>query len=708
MPEIDRRGLLAAAGAGLIASSAIARAVAIDADVRHGTLMDVEHVVILMQENRSFDHYFASFAGVRGFGDRFPIPSAVGTARQTVWTQFQRTVAPGAVAPFHLDTAETFALMCAEGTPHTWPDAQAAWDEGRMSHWPEAKTVRSMGHYRGADLPFQFALAEAFTLCDAYHCSIQTGTNSNRLFLWTGTNDPSGKAGGPAIGNSHDRLATDGGHPESYRWTSYVERLEQAGVSWALYQDMADNFTDNPLVGFQRFRDAHDAGRTGPDHALLTRGMTTRKLDRLRDDVVAGTLPQVSYIISDAASSEHPAASSPAQGADYTARVLAALTANPAVWSRTALLVMFDENDGFFDHVPPPAPPSRDAASEAGLAGATTIATEGEYHLVASRSDAAAERPRLIGRPYGLGPRVPMYVISPWSRGGWVNSETFDHTSVIRLLEQRFGVHEPNISPWRRAICGDLTSAFDFAHPNDAGKWPALPATAPRAAAAAKVPGRIAAAPPRAPRAPVQAMGTRRSRALPYALEVQAAVSADAIDLTFENSGRAAAVFHVYDRHHLDRVPRRYTVGPDATLRGTWRPGRDGAPYDLWVLGPNGFHRHFVGVTNAGEPQMALRADPAGNAIAVTLSNQAAAARRMTARPMAYGAALPAKSFDLAPGESASVRWSLAATGGWYDIAWHIAEDERFVRRFAGRVETGRDSIADPAMGGPAMMTQPW
>src|SRR5262249_18813324 len=144
--------------------------------------------------------------------------------------------------------------------------------------------------------------------------------------------------------------------------------------------------------------------------------LSTRKLDQLRADVIAGELPQVSYIVADAASSEHPAASSPAQGADYTAQVLDALTASPAVWARTVLLVMFDENDGFFDHMPPPAPPSGDA-------GGSTVSTEGEYHRVPSAGDAGAERPELIGRPYGLGPRVPLYVISPWSRGGWVNSQ---------------------------------------------------------------------------------------------------------------------------------------------------------------------------------------------------------------------------------------------------------------------------------------------
>lgn len=704
MVDVDRRRLLLAAGAGMAAASPIARALAIDADVRSGSLMDVQHVVILMQENRSFDHYFGSMAGVRGFGDRFPIPSAAGHPRQTVWTQFQDPAQPAAIAPFHLDTTASFALMRAEGTPHTWPDAQAAWDEGRMSRWPEAKTPRAMGHYRAEDLPFQFALAEAFTVCDAYHCSIHTGTNSNRLFLWTGTNDPTGAQGGPAIGNSHDSFVKDGGFPEGYRWTTYVERLQAAGIDWRIYQDMADNFTDNPLAGFQRFRDAHDAGSGSPDHDLVERGLSTRKLDRLREDVLAGKLPQVSYIVADAASSEHPAASSPAQGADYTARVIEALTANPAVWARTVLLVMFDENDGFFDHVPPPAPPSQDPTAPDALAGASTVTTTGNYHLVRSEADEKSERPELIGRPYGLGPRVPMYVVSPWSRGGWVNSQVFDHTSVIRFLEQRFGVHEPNIAPWRRAVCGDLTSAFDFTHPNDARNWAPLPTTAAQSARAAALPGETPAAPPAEPRMPVQASGPRRSRALPYMLEVGAEVAEDRVRLTFDNSGRAAAVFHVYDRLHRDRTPRRYTVGPGRTLTGDWRGAHENEPYDLWILGPNGFHRHVTGVMAAAGVQAALRSETGHAAIALTVTNPGKTAQRIEARPMAYDHALGAKSFTLAPGQSTIARWPLSATGGWYDIAVRTPADSRYLRRFAGRLESGRDSISDPAMGGPATM----
>jgi phospholipase C len=348
--SLDRRRLLLAGGAAAL-PPAIARAMAIDARVRTGTIRDVEHVVVLMQENRGFDHYFGAMAGVRGFADRFPIPLEGG---RTVWLQ-GGAGGPGRspyVAPFPLETDRTFAHMRVEGTPHNWTDAQAAWDNGRMDRWPAAKGEHAMAYYRAEDIPFQYALAEAFTVCDAYHCSMQVGTNSNRLFLFTGSNDPLGRGGGPSLDNSYDSLPSKGGPKDAYSWTTYPERLTAAGVSWRVYQDMADNFGDNPLEGFRAYRDSL-AGAPGSDPRLARDALTTYTLDRLRADVMADALPQVAHIIAPAKASEHPGPSSPAQGADYTARVLDALTANPEVWSRTVLFLMFDENDGYFDHVPP-------------------------------------------------------------------------------------------------------------------------------------------------------------------------------------------------------------------------------------------------------------------------------------------------------------------------------------------------------------------
>lgn len=684
MSQLDRRSLLAAIGA-MTLPPALARAAAIDADVRAGTLNDVEHVVILMQENRGFDHYFGTLNGVRGFGDRFPIPVRDAPGRKD-GTVFVQAYGDGkTLAPFPLNSAKTFAHMRVEGTPHSWTDAQDAWNEGRMDRWPDAKHPWSMGYFQRADIPFQFALAETFTLCDAYHCATQTGTNTNRLFLWTGTNDPAGQHGGPSISNSHDDFPDKGGAAESYTWTTYPERLLKAGVSWRIYQDMADNFTDNPLAGFKAYRDAvKDA--PGSDKRLKDLAFTTWHLDKLREDVVAGRLPQVSWIVAPSIDSEHPGPSSPAQGADYTARVIEALTADPKVWARTALLVMFDENDGFFDHMPPPSPPS--LGPDGKPLGGSTVDLAGMRHLVRNPTEAKAERDDLMGRPYGLGPRVPLYVISPWSRGGWVNSQVFDHTSVIRFLEQRFGVMEPNIAPWRRAVCGDLLGCFDFKTPNK-NPFPALPATRDAAERAHALPGRTKPPTPETLSAPVQDTAPRLSRALPYALEVAATVRDGAARLTFSNEGAQAAVLHVYDRLRLDAPPRRYTVGPGHGLEDAWPAGA----YDLWVLGPNGFHRHFAGGAEAGV-EASAKADRARGQIVLTLSNAASAARTVT---------LDGKAIVLKPGQTR--RLTLPTQRGWYDLTLRSEGDAAWSRRLAGRIETGKDSISDPRMGGAARLT---
>jgi phospholipase C len=640
---------------------------------RTGTIADVQHIVILMQENRSFDHYFGTLRGVRGFGDRFPIPvPAPPGEERNVW--FQRGKQPALVAPFDLCTQRV------AGTPHTWPDAQRAWNHGILDAWPTHKDNHAMGYFSQAGLPFQFALANAFTVCDAYHCSVQAGTNPNRVFAWTGTIDPFQQGHGPVIGNSYDQLGFDpaGG----YAWRTYPERLQAAGVSWQVYQDLADNYADNPLAGFRTFRDAV-AGLPGSDPALRERGMSTRTLEQLRADVLAAALPQVSFIVATAEGSEHPVPSSPAQGAHYTAAVLDALTASPEVWSRTVLLLMFDENDGYFDHVPPPAPPSRSNPD----AGASTVSTAGEYHEFSSGEQ--TESAALMHRPYGLGPRVPMYVISPWSRGGWVNSQVFDHTSVIRFIEQRFGVLEPNISPWRRAVCGDLTSAFDFTRPDDSPFAAQLPATA-----GAHVPEKaVFAAPPPSLVLPVQEPGTRPSRALPYVLHVYELVVADKIELSFVNTGKAGAVFHVYDKRRLALGPRRYTVEAGKELRGQWP--LDGG-YDLWVLGPNGFHRHFRGTSTRAVAEPAMRLSYGGAALAIALVNPGRAALHCSVVANAY-AGLDGWELTLDPGQSAVRMFQLGESANWYDLSLRVAGLPEFERRVAGRVETGADGVSDPA-----------
>jgi phospholipase C len=724
---LNRRNFLrsAATATGSVAAlslfpPAIQRALAIQANSKTGTIKDVEHIVILMQENRSFDHYFGTMNGVRGFADPFPIPmpNANGIQGKNIWSQPNATVGatPSVIAPFHLNTVQDFNVMRVQGTPHGWADAQGAWDNGRMSYWPQYKQNHSMGYFTQEDMPFQYALANAFTICDAYHCSSQTGTNTNRLFSWTGTNDGLAKHNGPATYNDYDWFDSNPGNDGGYTWMTYPERLEDANVTWQVYENMDDNFTDNPLAGFHTFRAAWNK-TPGYSEALLQRGISTRDLDKLKEDVLAGKLPQVSFIVATAEGSEHPGPSSPAQGADYTAKVLDALTSNPDVWSKTVLFLNFDENDGFFDHVPPPAPPSYvtwDADStKAQLAGASTVETTAEYHEHLQSYNTGAYEPYLLHRPYGLGPRVPMYVISPWSKGGWVNSQVFDHTSVLQFIERRFGVVETNISAWRRAVCGDMTSAFNFADPNNTEFFKSLPDTTVLADRARALPDRTTPLPPNVASMPAQAQGTRPSRALPYELHTSAVVdpSAQTVTLNFDNTGKAAAVFHVYDRLHLDGIPRRYTVEADNRLTGSWSLAADNGAYDLWVLGPNGFHRHFTGnaktLAGASQPNPEVRVcyDIANGDLMLTLHNTGTVECVFSVVANAYFSKA-AQTQTVAAGKEGALNWALKGSGYWYDFTVSVPALKGYTRRFAGRLETGKHTISDPALFGTAQSDQ--
>jgi phospholipase C len=716
MTSKDRRHFLRSAAAGAALSlfpPAIRRALAIPAHNATGTIRDVEHVVIFMQENRSFDHYLGTLPGVRGFGDRITIPQPQDAS---VWQQSdgERTL-----LPFYLDRNKGNALLA--GGAHEWLDAHAAWDAGRMTHWPRAKGNVSMGYLQAADLPFHFALANAFTICDAYHCSLHGGTNSNRLFLWTGTNGPGGAPYAVVNNNDWDWLDKSA---KGLTWTTYPERLQQAGVSWKVYENQPDNYNDNPLAGFAAFRKVHESIEGSPNRpwtpeieaqSPLYKGIGNTMpdggfLQALKDDVMANRLPQVSWIVSPQAYCEHPAISTPGQGAWYIQQILDALTANPEVWSKTVLFVNYDENDCFFDHMPPPAVPS--PLEGGGYAGKSTVSTEHDYFTVPNPPGDKQPLPP-DGQPYGPGPRVPMFVISPWSTGGYVNSQVFDHTSVLRFIEQRFGVQEPNISAWRRAVCGDLTSAFNFSTPNDR---PATTFPAPtRAAADALNAQQSALKTVRAPAEseqtmPHQARVVRPSRALPYRLHTHASVDAKhrEVHLVFSNEGSAGAVFHVYDKRHLDRAPRRYTVEAGKHLADTWKPvSTDAGAYDLWVLGPNGFHRGFAGNVDRTQHDASVEiqvsydvaANGSGTGIGIAIINAGRESATCNVISNAYRHDGP-WVFTLAPGARATQHWPLDASGGWYDFTLSAANGaEATVRRFAGRVETGRDSISDPEMG---------
>jgi phospholipase C len=409
---------------------------------RAGRLQDIEHVVILIQENRSFDHYFGTYRGVRGFSDPHALPG--------VFAQpgYPAPGYDGRLLPFHLDTAQGHGV-CVPDPTHAWGAQHRSFAGGRMDGFVTEHLAAdgadvgaiTMGHYRRGDLPFYHALADAFTICDGYHCSVLGPSYPNQVYAVSATLDPAGRAGGPLV---------EGASPGSLSWTTMPEQLQARGISWKVYTS-PDNYTPGE-VGDPPFQFFAQYSRR-PD--LAANALTPTFPGDFQADARAGSLPRVSWVYAPVAWSEHPPA--PARyGEATTALVLSTLTDDPALWAKTALFVTWDENGGFFDHVVPPVPPP---------------GTPGEFLQTNPLPDAAEG----IAGPIGLGFRVPLLICSPFSRGGFVCSDTFDHTSVLRFLEARFGAEVPNLSAWRRATCGDLTSALNFAGPDRS--VPALPPT---------------------------------------------------------------------------------------------------------------------------------------------------------------------------------------------------------------------------------------
>ncbi|MGW5023055.1 phosphocholine-specific phospholipase C [Streptomyces cacaoi] len=682
MPELNRRRFLQIAGAtaGFSAlSSSIARAAAIPAARRSGTLDDVEHIVVLMQENRSFDHYFGSLNGVRGFGD--PRPAAP-TGKKTVWHQSD---GGKDVLPYHPD-ADNLGLQFIAGLNHDWAGGHEAWNEGRYDRWIPAKGPGTMAYLQREDIPFHYALADAFTICDAYHCSMIGATDPNRYYMWTGHAGNDGKGGGPVLGNEE----------AGYDWTTYPERLEKAGISWKIYQDIGDgldkdggwgwiedayrgNYGDNSLMWFNQYQNSrpgeplYDKARTGTN-AKKGDGF----FDILTADVKADRLPQISWIASPEAFTEHP--NFPANyGAWYVSQVLDALTSNPDVWAKTALFITYDENDGYFDHVVPPYPPASDAQ------GRSTVDTSLDRY----EGGLSGYEPG----PYGLGQRVPMLVVSPWSTGGYVCSELFDHTSILRFMERRFGVHEPHISPWRRAICGDLTSAFDFGlKDTDPVSLPSTDAYEPpdHERHDSYVPQ-----PPAEPVLPAQEKGSRPTRPLPYAPLVDGELAAEdgKFTLTFGGGDKAGAFFLVTSANRTDG-PWSYTTEAGKQLSDTWNTAYSDGAYDLTVHGPNGLLGTFRGPGGTAGPEVALRHLGSSGDVELTMTNPGTEDCHLTVAN-AYGGAEETHTVRAGARVVRTVR--LRETKRWYDLSVTTDTDDSWLRRFAGHVETGAPGITDPA-----------
>lgn len=634
------------------------------------SLDDIEHVVILMQENRSVDHYYGTMRGVRGFGDKTALTLAGG---RTVFQQPDASRPDGGyLLPWHVDTTLTDGQDLG-GNDHSWGGVHTQWANGTNTGFVSETGENSATYFTERDVPFNRALAQAFTFCDHYFCSIKGPTTPNRLFHWTGMIDPHGTAGGPAISNPGD-------YDPVYGWTTYPERLQDAGVSWQVYANDevgdgggADGFVgdygDNPLWLFQAYHDSlaswdPNVRQLAERASLRTEWKPNSGLGRDVNHVLAQfvaacrtrSLPAVSWIVAPYAYSEHPAAR-PIDGAAYTQTVLNAIWSHPDVWAKTAVFINYDEHDGFFDHViSPTAPPG----------------TPDEF---------------VDGLPVGLGPRVPMTVVSPWSRGGWINSQVFDHTSVLRFLELWTGVREPNISSWRRSMCGDLTSCFDFGR--RVTTIPLLPDTAALRRKADRLESKLPTPIPPAPGeqvAPRQEHGTAPARPLPYQPSADATSRAGMVSLALGNTGAAAVQLQVYDRLTGDPAQRvDVTAGgaASATVSAT-------GSYDIVVHGPNGFLREVAG---SSATELEVSAKVIGRADHPRLELSLANPTRQRVVAVVTGIGHRAQRVAVERGAATLVADPIGSAHGWYDITVTFEAVAGFRRRFAGHLENGRNSI---------------
>jgi len=834
--------LTGAAGLANFIPESIQKAMAID-PAQGSTYLDAEHIVILMQENRSFDHCFGTLKGVRGFNDprTITLPD-----NNRVWLQSNKK--GETYAPFRLDIKNTNATWM-DSLPHSWSNQVNARNNGKFDKWLENKRngnpeyadmPLTLGYYTREDIPFYYALADAFTVCDQNFCSALTGTNPNRLYFWTGT------IRAEQHENSRPHVWNDDMDYGTLKWATFPERLEDHGISWKCYQNEVaidtgfedgednwlSNFQDNALEFFAQYNihlyELHleaiekkskglpvkidelknkiaalpagdkeikelkkqlnetkaDLEAVNKEKAAWQPGMFEKLSDRekalhhkafisnkkdphyrrletlkyndngterelqvpkgdifhqFREDVNTGKLPTVSWLSAPESFSDHP--SSAWFGAWYVSEALDILTKNPEVWKKTIFILTYDENDGYFDHVPPFVAPDPHKVET----GAVSKNIDARVDFVTLEQELERnDFPEKFDKEssIGLGYRVPMVIVSPWSKGGWVNSEVFDHTSTLQFLEgflsKKTGkkVIEPNISDWRRTICGDLTSAFrpylgditekpafikrdpfvESIHKAKFKKTPSdfKPLTKDEIAVFNKTPHASLYMPQQEP-------GIRRSNALHYELYAEAKLNAKktAIEIEFTAGNKVFGAasnggpFNVYAPgrylQQKDNQPpafdnvRTWAYGLIAgdSLTGNWPISEfEDKNYHLQVYGPNGFFREFKG--NSDDPALQSKLTYHGNSrlsgnAELELENTGGKPLQIEVTDHAYNVNNH-KLVVPASGKS-NVVLQLEKSFGWYDFSVKVAGDDLFEKRYAGRVETGRPSYTDPFMG---------
>ncbi|THU34765.1 phospholipase C, phosphocholine-specific [Niastella caeni] len=829
--EFLKKASLISGGAGLmqLLPPAIAKALAIDPDAG-STWKDAEHVVFLMQENRSFDHAYGSLQGVRGFND----PRAIRLPNKNlVWLQTNNE--GETYAPFQLDIHNTKATWM-NSLPHSWSNQVDARNNGRYDKWLEAKPSGNkdykampltLGFHTREDIPFYYALADAFTVCDHNFCSALTGTTPNRLYFWSGTIREKQDENVPAnVWNE------DADYDTMVNWTTYPERLEDNGISWKVYQNELSvgvgfegeedgwlaNFGDNPLEYFTQYQvkfhpayiknlpkaaallaeeikkqeqslaagtdaeqvkkrieklkaqlkiveadqikytaanyerltareknlheKAFDTNKNDPNYHELTtikykdgnkeREMKAPKgdvLHQFREDVKNGKLPTVSWIVAPENFSDHPSAAW--FGVWYISEVLDILTQNPEVWKKTIFILTYDENDGYYDHLPPfVAPHPHNASTGFTSSGVDT----GVEYVVNEKQQSIKEFARESS--IGLGYRVPMVVASPWTRGGWVNSQVFDHTSSLQFLEtfllHKTGkkIEETNISKWRRTVCGDLTSVFrpyngekitlpeflerdEFIEGIHKAQFKKLPSNFKKLTA--KEIAAINKAPWQSPFMPQQEKGIRNACALPYDLDADCILSADkkTVEIILRagksfGERSAGSPFHIYAPGKYQQQEMQnwaYAVEQGRYIQPKWQLNDfENNTYHLLVYGPNGFFREFLGTPN--DPQVMLLCAYETDAKGQHTGNVVIWANNTGTQPVVFEITdnaykNPAQSITIPAGKKVknAITINTAKSYGWYDFSIKLKGNQLFEKRYAGRVETGEPGKTDPFMG---------
>ena len=810
----------------------IQRALAIDPALG-STYLDAEHVVLLMQENRSFDHAYGTLQGVRGFND----PRAIRLPNNNlVWLQTNE--AGETYLPFRLDIKQT-KITWMGSLPHTWTDQVDARNNGKYDRWLHVKKPwedayahmpLTMGYYTREDIPFYYALADAFTICDQHFCSSLTGTTPNRLHFWTGTiREEQNENSKANVWNG------DADHYTMVSWRTFPERLEENGISWKIYQNdigapgiysddedvWLSNFGDNPIEYFAQYNvklsqryidylqkavttlpgeinelksklesatgdDAEQLKKNIDDNkatlsrveeerkvfsrekyeqlsphekALHEKAFTSNKtapffyeLESLqyedggvqrevqvpkgdifyqfRKDVKTGNLPTVSWLVAPENFSDHPSAAW--FGAWYISEALDILTQNPEVWKKTIFIVTYDENDGYFDHVPPFVAPNlhkQDTGKTSGIDTSVDFVTIDQERR---KKDTPEEDMRESS--IGLGYRVPLLVVSPWTRGGFVCSQVFDLTSSLQFLEKFLShktgkkIEEPNISTWRRAVCGDLRSVFrqyngekitapdfidrdPFIESIHKAKFKKEPADyrvlSDNEIAEVNHNAHLSAL------IPAQEKGTRPSTRLPYELYVDSKSDTNkkSLQIVFTSGKKifgasaAGSPFVVYNRRkYLGDVMREwsYAVSAGSTITDEWMiENFDGGIYHFSVYGPNGFYREFKGDMHDPSIDVICAYEQSGEKLSGNVqflfANNSKEKTDVEIVDNSYKTGTRTLVVDAS--STKSIVLDLNKNSNWYDFSVKVKGNDTFEKRYAGHVEVGKESRTDPLMG---------